>query len=1181
MPTYTTKGIPLALGNEYDTRANENASRQAISDNLGSQTQADRPFFLKSTAYVPGGTPRIDVTLGMGRANFLGTLVATALDTVVPISSPTPTTTYYLYVNASSAFVVNTTGVPIAGHVRIHRLTTGADVTTNVYTLVDERGELPGAAARVVQDNLETREAAMTGLAYGSAVPATLNYLKGNLGAIAFNAGASFAGGVSAIVATNQAAVNGSFDAQDSTSLAAGVGGRVTFSGIYTGSTQAAFAAIAGRKANATNANLQGYLSFQVRGAASTAFTEVGTWDAAGLLNVNGALALTIGAQAVTFTHAASAPRTITAPDATGTLDLIGVAQTISGVKTHSAQIAASGAPDIGATGSRFGTGWFTALNTSGTITITAAAGKIVPGATSLSHRNNADNADNILIADSGATTFRAGLSGITTLSMSGDLTMTGATASIIPGATSWGLRNNANNADNIRVTDAGAVTFRNTVGGITTLTATTLAGTLSTAAQASVTSLGTLTGLAVSGTSTFTGTTQVRTGNTFSVWDSANAKNVALSHDATNATIGISSGRALYTVVTGGDHSFYIQGVQQLAIAAAGQTALVTDAATATVTYTTVIGHESSGTPAASYGTGLKFQGKSSTTSAQDMATIESVWTTATHASRTSDLVIQTVNSATLGSRWRFKGGGDLQYDISAVGIYANTADAADSFKITLSGGGGSGGAGNNTRGGYVTVHGNENAATGSVFIAAGNVTGGVILFDVGGATKLTLDKAGNLGLGVTPSAWNSAHSGMQSGGYGYLGGRASGLGIVSEIGVNSYATGTDTWAAIATGLASQIQFSGSDIIFRGAASVSAGAAQTMTTLAQILSNGQIMATYANSGAPTFSITGDTDTGLSFGGANQPEMMAGGTRLVWWSSASSHYAPVSDNTMHNGNASYRWIDIWAVSGVVTVSNARYKRILENLDPSQALEVLMSTRFFQYTFKPSPGTNPADLAWQRSHWGFDAADNKWAAPDLETTNPMSVACYIGGALQGLVFQTRNALAVLRVETVEQPYIVPASALPEGPDATWAPRVVEQLGTLMETREFSGRENQRAALPVLEAPSYYDGRPITVRVKWAAVEGNGAVAPAGKTVAFRLRARVTNSGAPLAGALVTVAEATGGSGETVLSWGQSVPAPQAGDTLQLELERVVRGEPGAPLGTLPLPVRVRSLALNFA
>ncbi len=79
-----------------------------------------------------------------------------------------------------------------------------------------------------------------------------------------------------------------------------------------------------------------------------------------------------------------------------------------------------------------------------------------------------------------------------------GDITMAATVSKIIPGATSWGVRNNADGADNIIITDAGAVTFRSTVGGISTLTATTLAGTLSTAAQTNVTSLGTLTALQV-----------------------------------------------------------------------------------------------------------------------------------------------------------------------------------------------------------------------------------------------------------------------------------------------------------------------------------------------------------------------------------------------------------------------------------------------------------------------------------------------------------------------------------------------------------------------------------------------------------------------------------------------------------------------------------------------------------
>jgi hypothetical protein len=53
--------------------------------------------------------------------------------------------------------------------------------------------------------------------------------------------------------------------------------------------------------------------------------------------------------------------------------------------------------------------GTLTSLTTSGAITITAAASKIVPGATSLSLRNTADSADNLIVTDAGAFTSRLG----------------------------------------------------------------------------------------------------------------------------------------------------------------------------------------------------------------------------------------------------------------------------------------------------------------------------------------------------------------------------------------------------------------------------------------------------------------------------------------------------------------------------------------------------------------------------------------------------------------------------------------------------------------------------------------------------------------------------------------------------------------------------------------------------
>jgi hypothetical protein len=85
-----------------------------------------------------------------------------------------------------------------------------------------------------------------------------------------------------------------------------------------------------------------------------------------------------------------------------------------------------------------------------------------------------------------------------------GSLTLGAAASQLIPGATSLSLRNNANNADNLLILDNGNVTVRGTLtvtGGIVapagTLTGTTLAANVVTS---SLTSVGTLTALTLSG---------------------------------------------------------------------------------------------------------------------------------------------------------------------------------------------------------------------------------------------------------------------------------------------------------------------------------------------------------------------------------------------------------------------------------------------------------------------------------------------------------------------------------------------------------------------------------------------------------------------------------------------------------------------------------------------------------
>lgn len=73
----------------------------------------------------------------------------------------------------------------------------------------------------------------------------------------------------------------------------------------------------------------------------------------------------------------------------------------------------------------------------------------------------------------------------------------------------------------------------------------------------------------------------------------------------------------------------------------------ITTDSATNAITTVETLGHNTSGTPAANYGTGLLFNGQSSTTVDQNMAAINATWITATHASRGSKTVFQNVVNA------------------------------------------------------------------------------------------------------------------------------------------------------------------------------------------------------------------------------------------------------------------------------------------------------------------------------------------------------------------------------------------------------------------------------------------------------------------------------------------------------------------------------------------------------
>jgi CDGSH-type Zn-finger protein len=145
-------------------------------------------------------------------------------------------------------------------------------------------------------------------------------------------------------------------------------------------------------------------------------------------------------------------------------------------------------------------------------------------------------------------------------------------------------------------------------------------------------------------------------------------------------------------------------------------------------------------------------------------------------------------------------------------------------------------------------------------------------------GVTRATLDSTGNLGLGVTPSAWGTGGNFVLSGSV-----TSNGINLVS--GTNFYVSGTNKY--IGTGAATQYQqFSGAHYWFI-AASGTAGNAITFTQAMTLDASGNLLVgttTAVNSAAGrgniTLNGTSSAILSLTTGGANKAYIFCDGTNL-------------------------------------------------------------------------------------------------------------------------------------------------------------------------------------------------------------------------------------------------------------------------------------------------------------
>jgi hypothetical protein len=115
-------------------------------------------------------------------------------------------------------------------------------------------------------------------------------------------------------------------------------------------------------------------------------------------------------------------------------------------------------------------------------------------------------------------------------------------------------------------------------------------------------------------------------------------------------------------------------------------------DAVTAATTNIITLQHNSTGTPTTNFGTGLDFQGESSTTANRDMGAIKTIWTTATDATRTSAMTFSTDTSTSSSptEKMRIAGNGYVGLNTTSPGVrmHINGGYATTSQTINLNAG-------------------------------------------------------------------------------------------------------------------------------------------------------------------------------------------------------------------------------------------------------------------------------------------------------------------------------------------------------------------------------------------------------------------------------------------------------------------------------------------------------------
>jgi hypothetical protein len=303
----------------------------------------------------------------------------------------------------------------------------------------------------------------------------------------------------------------------------------------------------------------------------------------------------------------------------------------------------------------------------------------------------------------------------------------------------------------------------------------------------------------------------------------------------------------------------------------------------------------------------------------------------------------------------------------VNVIGLYTGTADAlmfgtADTERMRIDA---SGNVGIGTSSVSTTLHLKDTRATlrlepeaigGTTFDMRNGVSGvtegGMSFYDVtNSATRLVIDSAGNLGLGMVPTVNNISKSISL-----VNGGSIFGYGSGTYITANSNYNGA--WNAVATGADSRILLDG-NVVFSRSASATAGSAGAVSESMRIDGSGNLLVGRSSVGAAA------TDNGHVFYGTGQHYIFSNATECV-------RFYETSGSGQQVGSISI-------TSSATAFNTSSDQRLKENItDASSASDDIDAIQVRQFDWK-------VDGSHQR--YGMVAQELLEVAPEAVTGEP--------------------------------------------------------------------------------------------------------------------------------------------------------------------------------------------------